>query len=34
MPELSWYWGYPVAIVLMVPVGGGMALFFKRKRWL
>ena len=34
MPELQWYWGYPVAIGLMVLVGGGLALYFKRKRWL
>jgi len=34
MPELSWYWGYPFALGLMVVVTGILVLFFKRKRWL
>jgi magnesium transporter len=34
MPELSWYFGYPMAIGLMVVVGLGMLYYFKRKKWL
>lgn len=34
MPELSWYFGYPMAIVLMVAVGMGVLFYFKRKKWL
>ncbi|MFI5084709.1 MAG: magnesium/cobalt transporter CorA [Actinomycetales bacterium] len=34
MPELSWAYGYPYAIGLMVLFCGGMFLIFKRKKWL
>ena len=34
MPELDWFWGYPSVIVVMVLVGGGMAVYFKRRGWL
>jgi magnesium transporter len=34
MPELHWAWAYPALLVLMLVIGGGMALFFKRKGWL
>jgi magnesium transporter len=34
MPELNWYWGYPVSIGLMVVVTLLMLIYFKRKRWL
>ncbi|MDD2195926.1 MAG: magnesium/cobalt transporter CorA [Bacteroidales bacterium] len=34
MPELNWYWGYPVSIGLMVFVTLLMLVYFKRKRWL
>ncbi len=34
MPELSWTFGYPVAIILMVLSGIAPYLFFKRKGWL
>jgi magnesium transporter len=34
MPELSWYFGYPMAIGLMVVVGFGMLFYFKGKKWL
>jgi magnesium transporter len=34
MPELSWYWGYPLAIAAMALAGGGMVFFFKRRGWL
>lgn len=34
MPELSWHFGYPMAIALMLASAVGTYLFFKRKRWL
>lgn len=34
MPELSWYWGYPVALMAMGIIGVLMIIFFKRKGWL
>ncbi len=34
MPELSWVWGYPFALGLMVALSGGLFLVFKRLRWL
>jgi magnesium transporter len=33
MPELNWYFGYPMALGLMALVAGGMLYFFKRKGW-
>jgi len=34
MPELNWYWGYPLALGLMVVVAVVMLFYFKRKNWL
>ncbi|SCZ66787.1 magnesium Mg(2+) and cobalt Co(2+) transport protein (corA) [Thiohalomonas denitrificans] len=34
MPELYWYYGYPVVLVIMLFVAGGMLLYFRRKGWL
>ena len=34
MPELSWKYGYPVVLMVMAVVAGGMVLFFRRKKWL
>jgi len=34
MPELSWPWGYPFAIGLMVAVSAGLYLVFKKRHWL
>jgi magnesium transporter len=34
MPEMHWYYGYPLAWLLIIVVAVGMLLFFKRKRWL
>jgi magnesium transporter len=34
MPELDWYLGYPLAIVLMVLAAIGPYFFFKWKKWL
>ena len=33
-PELNWYWGYPVALVVMVGIAGLLVLYFKRKGWI
>ncbi|KFZ36456.1 magnesium transporter [Shewanella mangrovi] len=34
MPELDWFVGYPLAIVLMLASAAGTYLFFRRKGWL
>jgi magnesium transporter len=34
MPELSSPIGYPVVLLVMAAVAGGMLLYFKRKHWL
>jgi magnesium transporter len=34
MPELSWPWGYPLAIFLMIVSAITPYLYFKRKGWL
>jgi magnesium transporter len=34
MPELDWYFGYPLAIALMVAAAVGPYFFFKWKKWL
>ena len=34
MPELAWYWGYPVCIALMLVVGLAMVILFWRAGWL
>jgi magnesium transporter len=33
MPELSWKWGYPWALGLMLTVILGLAAYFKKKHW-
>ncbi|MDF1530412.1 MAG: magnesium/cobalt transporter CorA [Sedimenticola sp.] len=33
MPELNWYYGYPMIWALMISVGIGLLYFFKRKGW-
>lgn len=33
MPELHWYYGYPLALILMVLVGAGLFMFFRRIKW-
>lgn len=33
MPELRWYYGYPLVWIILIITGLGMWLFFKRKRW-
>jgi magnesium transporter len=34
MPELSWRLGYPMAVLLMVLISGGLWVLFKRSGWL
>ena len=33
MPELNWYFGYPLALGLMAATAGAMVLYFRRKGW-
>jgi magnesium transporter len=33
MPELSWYWGYPVCLTIMVAIASGLLFFFWRRGW-
>jgi magnesium transporter len=34
MPELRWYWGYPLSLLLMAVVAVGMLIYFRRRGWL
>ena len=34
MPELDWWWGYPMAMVMMLASAAGTFLFFRWKKWL
>ena len=34
MPELTWHYGYPLAIILMLLTVIFTAIYFKRKKWL
>jgi magnesium transporter len=34
MPELSWQFGYPLALALMVLISGGLYVTFRRRDWL
>ena len=34
MPELKWYWGYPLVLAVMLVVALGMLTYFRRKKWL
>ena len=34
MPELSWPYSYPLALLIMVAASVGTLWFFKRKKWL
>ena len=34
MPELSWYWGYPAALLVMTLIAVGLLALFRRKGWL
>ena len=34
MPELSWYWGYPLSVGMMILSAAVTYLFFRKKGWL
>lgn len=34
MPELTWYYGYPIVLAVMLLIGIGLLLIFKKKRWI
>ncbi|BAY19244.1 magnesium and cobalt transport protein CorA [Anabaenopsis circularis NIES-21] len=34
MPELNWYWGYPVCLALMVAIAVSLLILFWRRGWL
>ncbi|MGH3874939.1 MAG: magnesium/cobalt transporter CorA [Pseudonocardiaceae bacterium] len=34
MPELSWTWGYPMALALMLLISGLLYVLFRRRGWL
>jgi magnesium transporter len=34
MPELHWYYGYPLVWLLMIAIVGVMLGYFRRKKWL
>ena len=34
MPELAWFYGYPLSLALMVALGALLHAVFKRKKWL
>lgn len=34
MPELGWYYGYPLILAVMLIIVIGMMVFFRRKHWL
>lgn len=33
MPELAWRWGYPMIMIIMLAIGGGLAFYFRWRRW-
>ncbi|HEY9601152.1 MAG TPA: magnesium/cobalt transporter CorA [Allocoleopsis sp.] len=33
MPELNWYWGYPLCLSSMAAIAGGLVFFFWRRGW-
>jgi magnesium transporter len=34
MPELGWYWGYPLVLLVMAVVAGGLLVYFRRRDWI
>lgn len=34
MPELEWFWGYPLTLIIMLIVAGILLFYFQRKGWL
>lgn len=33
MPELNWYWGYPLVWAVMLAIAAGLVSFFWRRGW-
>ena len=33
MPELNWYWGYPLCLAVMAVIAAGLIVFFWRRGW-
>lgn len=33
MPELNWYFGYPLCLTVMILIGGSMVFFFWKRGW-
>lgn len=33
MPELKWYWGYPICLAVMLVTAGGLVFFFWKRGW-
>jgi magnesium transporter len=33
MPELTWIWGYPFALGLMLAISSGLVVFFRSRKW-
>lgn len=34
MPELTWYWGYPFTLLIMLSIAIAMLVFFRKKQWI
>jgi magnesium transporter len=34
MPEIKWFWGYPAVLSVMLLIGVGMLIIFKKKKWM
>ena len=34
MPELQWHWGYYLIWGIMITIGVGMSVYFKKRKWL
>jgi magnesium transporter len=33
MPELEWYYSYPILWLIMIAIAGGMVVYFRRRNW-
>ena len=34
MPELGWYWAYPLVLLVMLAIGISLVFYFRRKKWI
>jgi magnesium transporter len=34
MPELRWYWGYPLTLLSMLVIAISLLFYFRRKGWI